>query len=216
MSGLASRLRLIAIADRGRLPDEELCRRAETWLEAGAPALQFRDKTAGAGAGLGLARRLAQMCRAHGALFFVNDRVDLALAADADGVHVGPEDPPVSAVRRVARPDFLIGSSAGTPAEALRAVAEGADYLGCGSVFATRSKGDAGAPIGLDGLREVAGAVDVPVVAIGGITPETADQLYRADAAGSAVISALLGTAPAGSVIRALLAPWNGNPRPGD
>ncbi|NNM34781.1 MAG: thiamine phosphate synthase [Gemmatimonadetes bacterium] len=210
MKGLANRLRLIVIADRGRVHDGELCRRAEEALDAGAPALQLRDKASGAGDGLQIARELAEACRVRGALFFVNDRLDLALAAGADGVHVGPEDPPVAAIRRVAGSDFLIGASAGTTVEAVQAVADGADYLGCGSVFSTGSKPDAGAPIGLEGLQAVSRAVDVPVVAIGGLTPETAGLVYETGAAGCAVISAIMGPEPVARAVRALLAPWTG------
>jgi len=138
----------------------------------------------------------------------VNDRLDIALAASADGVHLGPEDLPVRAARRVAGPGLLIGASTGTPDEALVAWEEGADYLGCGSVFRTRSKADAGEPIGLQGLEAVVVAVPLPVIAIGGITPENAPSVWRSGAAGVAVISALLQPSPVKRVVQGLMRPW--------
>jgi len=196
------------IADRGRLGDDALTRRIEEALGAGAPALQLRDKMSTPAATLDFARRVAEACRTHGALFFVNDRLDVALAADADGVHLGPDDLPVSVARSLAGPGFLIGASTGLPEEAVRAAEDGADYLGCGSVFGTGSKPDAGDPIGLDGLRSVVEAASLPVVAIGGVTPRRAASIRDTGAAGTAVISALLGPGPVEPAVRALLAPW--------
>ena len=209
MKDLDARLRLIVIADRGRIADDDLCRCVGEALDAGAPAVQLRDKTSGAADTLELARSLREACGARNALFFVNDRVDIALAAGADGVHLGPEDPPVRVARELGGGDFLIGASAGTVLEAEQAERDGADYLGCGSVFATRSKADAGVPIGLQGLGAVVRAVPIPVVAIGGIRPLAAPLIREAGAAGSAVISALLGPAPVYETVRSLLAPWD-------
>ncbi len=199
---------MIMIADRGRVGDAELTRRIEEALRAGAPALQLRDKTSTPAASLDFARRLAEACRKHNALFFLNDRLDVALAADADGVHLGPDDLPVAAARSVAGPGFLIGASTGLPEEAVRAVAAGADYLGCGSVFATGSKPNAGDPIGLEGLQAVVEAVALPVIAIGGVTPGRAASVRGTGAAGTAAISALLGPRPVDQVVKALLEPW--------
>lgn len=123
--------------------------------------------------------------------FFVNDDADLALALSADGVHVGQTDLPVACVRKVVGPAPTIGVSARTPDEAVRAEREGADYLGVGAVFPTSSK--PGAPtIGTKGLAAVRSAVRIPVLAIGGITPETALQALDAGAEGVAVISAVV------------------------
>jgi thiamine-phosphate pyrophosphorylase len=138
-------------------------------------------------------RRVAALCRRAGVVFIVNDRAHLAVDCGADGVHVGPDDLPVSAARQIVGPRKIVGASAGTIEEAQRAQFDGADYLGVGSVYATTSKSDAGEAIGLDRLVEIVRAVQIPVVGIGGITPETAAAVIRAGAAGVAVIAAVVG-----------------------
>jgi thiamine-phosphate pyrophosphorylase len=174
-------------------------------VAAGATAIQLRDKRAGTGELLPLARRLRELCQSHGALFLVNDRLDLALACGADGVHVGQDDLPVAEVRAVSPPGFVIGVSAETPELALRAQDDGADYVGCGPVWPTDSKADAGAAIGVAGFEAVARAVGIPVVAIGGITPERVPELLASGAAGVAVIRAVLAAADPAAAVRRLL-----------
>lgn len=161
-------------------------------LRGGATALQLRAKSAGGAALFAAARELALACAARGALLVVNDRLDVALASGAGGVHLGQDDLPVSAARAVAGPGFIIGASAGTPDEARRAERDGADYLGAGSVNRTCSKEDAGPPIGLTGLAGVIEATRLPVVAIGGIDADSAPRVVAAGAAGVAVISAVV------------------------
>jgi thiamine-phosphate pyrophosphorylase len=177
-------------------------------LAAGAPAVQLRDKSASARELHEAGQALLPRVQEAGALFFVNDRVDVALALGADGVHVGPEDLPVASLRAAVPSDLLIGTSTDDPAEARSLVADGADYLGCGTVYATSSKTDAGEVIGLEGLDRVARAVGVPVVGIGGITPDRAEQVASTAAAGIAVISAVMGAPDVASAVRDLLAPW--------
>jgi thiamine-phosphate pyrophosphorylase len=177
----------------------------EDVLAAGATAIQLRDKDAGTGELLPLARRLRERCRAHGALFLVNDRLDLALACGADGVHVGQDDLPAAGIRAVSPPGFLIGVSAETPELAIQARADGADYIGCGPVWPTDSKADAGDAIGVAGVASVARAVRIPVVAIGGITPERVPELLDAGAAGVAVIRAVLAASDPSAAVRDLL-----------
>jgi thiamine-phosphate pyrophosphorylase len=183
-------LRVYVITDRsfrGR-SHEEVARAA---LEGGATVLQLRDKRAPARQLVEWARRILDLARQAKVAFVVNDRVDVALAAGADGVHVGEDDLPVADARRLLGPGRIVGASAGTVDEALRAEREGADYLGVGPVFPTATKPDAGDAIGLEGLRRIARAVRVPVVGIGGITAENAAEVVRAGAAGVAVISAV-------------------------
>jgi thiamine-phosphate diphosphorylase len=209
-SGLHDRLRLIVITDRGLAlprPVEEVVEEA---LRAGAPAIQLREKEWGAGRTLELALKLRELCATHGALFFVNDRFDLALACGADGVHLGPDDIPLAEVRRIAPPGFLIGWSTDDPDEARRAEAEEADYLGCGTVWPTSSKADAGEAIGPEGLARVARAVDIPVVGIGGITPENVDLVRGTGAAGVAVMGAVMGAQDPGRAVHALRG-WRGS-----
>jgi thiamine-phosphate pyrophosphorylase len=165
---------------------------AEAALEAGAPTLQVRLKTGTDGDRFRLALHIAERCRAAGATCLVNDRADLAVAVEADGVHVGADDLPVPAVRRVVGPDALVGGTARDPETARRLVAEGASYLGVGPTFATASKVGLPDPIGVDGVRAVVEAVDVPVIAIAGITVATVESVMATGAHGVAVIGAIV------------------------
>lgn len=161
-------------------------------LAGGCRLVQYRDKSATAGALLARARRLARICGDAGALFIVNDRLDVALLSGAGGCHLGQEDLPAGAARRFCPPGFVLGISTGSAEEAVRAARDGADYVGVGAIFRTTSKGDAGPPRGPRLVAEVAAAVDIPVVAIGGITLENVREVIRAGAAASAVLSNLL------------------------
>lgn len=187
---LANRLRLLVVTDRGPRPPAFLEAVVGDVLRAGAPAVQLREKRLPPRDLLPLARRLRLAAHDAGALFFVNDRLDLALAAEADGVHLGPDDLPVAAARRLAPPPFLIGASARTPERARAADDDGADYIGCGPVFPTRTKPRS--PIGLDGLAAVAASVRIPVVAIGGLNAARAPAARNAGAAGCAAAHALM------------------------
>lgn len=164
----------------------------EEVVAAGAGAVQLRDKEAPPRELLRLARRLRAVTARHGALLIVNDRLDIALAAEADGVHLGPGDVPVAAARRVVPDGFLLGHSTDDPRAARQAEADGADYLGCGTVFPTTTKADAGAVIGVGGLAAVARSVSIPVLAIGGVTADRASQLGGSGAGGVAAISAVM------------------------
>jgi len=180
----------------------------EDALRGGCRAIQLRDKKAGARELLEMARKLRTLTTEHGALLLVNDRLDVALAAAADGVHLGPDDLPVEAVRRVVSGTFLIGYSTDDPEEAVRAEASGANYLGCGTVHRTTSKGDAGHPIGLEGLDRVARAVAIPVIGIGGIGPAEAPGVADTSAAGIAVLGAVMSAADPAAMVRELLRPF--------
>jgi len=183
-------------------------------LAAGAPTIQLRLKSASARELLEAAQTLMPIVRSAGALFIVNDRLDVALASGADGVHLGPDDPPVKDVRRAADTHsgvadaFIVGYSTDSTDEAARAEAEGADYLGVGAVYATANKSDAGDVIGLEGLRRVVKAVSIPVVAIGGITPERVGAVAETGACGCAAIGAVMGSPEPGDAVRALLLPF--------
>ncbi len=204
-SGLARRLGLIVITDSKLAAPRDVADVVGAALRAGAPAIQLRDKVLPPRDLFPLARRIRADTTAAGALFFVNDRLDLALAVGADGVHLGPDDLPVAAARGIAPAGFLIGCSADDPAAARAAVGGGADYIGCGTVFPTRTKVDTGTAIGVRALNEVARCVDVPVVAIGGITVERAPQVFAAGAAGSAVVSAVMAAPDPGRAVRGFL-----------
>ncbi len=164
-------------------------------IAGGATAIQLRDKTATARQLIEAGHALRELTRAAGVTFIVNDRADVALALDADGVHVGQDDLPALDARRIVGPNKIVGVSAGTVAEANQAERDGANYIGVGSVYATSSKPDAGAPIGTEGLAQIARAVSIPVVAIGGVNADNAAACIAAGASGVAVISAVVSAA---------------------
>jgi thiamine-phosphate pyrophosphorylase len=203
---------LIVLTDRALAAPRDVIEVIAAALAAGAPAIQLRDKGADAAALTEAARTLRVLTRRHGALLFVNDRVDVALAVGADGVHLGPDDLPVAAVRPTVPKGFLVGYSTDDPDQARRAVAAGAEYIGCGTVYGTSTKADAGEAIGLARLDEVARSVSVPVVAIGGITPERAVDVAGTRAAGVAVVGAVMSATDPGEAVRRLLAPFPARP----
>lgn len=161
-------------------------------IAGGATVVQLRDKGLTTRELVEEGQRLRSMTREMGALLMVNDRIDVALAVEADGVHVGPDDMPVAVARELVGPDRIIGASAGTVDEARAAQADGADYLGVGSVYATGTKADAGEPIGPEGLACIAASASIPVVGIGGIAEDNAAEVISAGAEGVAVISAVV------------------------
>lgn len=161
-------------------------------VSGGACAIQLRDKTLSSREFLRAGREIRAVTTEAGALFFVNDRLDLALACGADGVHLGQDDISPAVARQLSPPGFLIGVSAGSIEEAVRAEAEGADYVVVSPVFATGSKADAGPGLGLECVQKMRAAVRIPVLAIGGIGPGNAADVIRAGADGIAVISAVV------------------------
>lgn len=174
-------------------------------LEAGCPAIQLRDKEASAAELFGQAVALLPIVRAHRALLFVNDRLDVALAAGADGVHLGPEDIPVEAARALAPAEFRVGYSTDDVEIARAAARAGADYLGVGAVFGTSSKaGLEYEAIGPDRVSEVGRVSGLPCVGIGGITPGNVRQV-AARGAGVAVLSAVMRAEQPGEVVGRLL-----------
>lgn len=159
-------------------------------VDAGVTVVQYRNKD---GASADLCREAASLrtlCKKI--LFLVNDRVDIALAASADGVHLGQEDLPVAIARKILGKDKIIGVSVHTPAQARLAVSSGADYLGVGPIFPTTTKRDAARPVGLTLLRKIKDSVRVPVVAIGGITLNNAAEVIASGADAVCAISAVV------------------------
>ncbi len=170
---------------------DDIARRAELLVAARPCCLQLRAKALGAAAMRDAALMLKERCRAAGIPFCVNDRLDVALAVGADVVHLGQDDLPLADARRVAAGRLRIGFSTHNPAQAAAAVAAGADYIGFGPIFDTRSKLRPDPTVGIDGLRAVALASPIPVVAIGGITLSTIASVVDAGAAAAAVIAAV-------------------------
>lgn len=175
----------------GRKPEQIL----EEAIAGGITSFQFRDKKSGLHMHqvVELGKRLQTICKRSSIPFIVNDRVDLALILNADGVHIGQEDLPARDVRRIIGNDRILGVSAKTPSEALAARQHGADYIGVGPMFVTTSKLDAGQAIGparITEIRKSAGS-EFPIVGIGGISPQNANLVLEAGADGVAVISAI-------------------------
>ena len=183
---------LYAVTDRAWTGPMTLLQQAEAALQGGVTCLQLREKHLEDDALLAEAREMAALCRRYRVPFIVNDRVDIALACGADGVHVGQEDMEVSAVRRMAGDKLMVGVSAHTVEEAVRAARGGADYLGLGAVFSTSTKADAGA-MSRDTLKAICQAVDLPKVAIGGISAKNILELSGSGVDGVAVVSAIFG-----------------------
>jgi thiamine-phosphate pyrophosphorylase len=181
------------ITDRRVAGDRSILDVVRAAIRGRASVVQLREKTATTREMVELGQALHAITRQAGIPLIINDRLDVALAIAAEGVHVGHDDMPVSLARRLIGPDLLLGASPETVGEARQMEHEGADYLGVGDVYGTPSKSDAGIPIGVDGLTEVIRAVSIPVVAIGGITWENAGAVIQAGAAGVAVISAIVG-----------------------
>ncbi len=162
-------------------------------LEGGGRILQLREKRTTTRQLVQLGQAMRALTREYGALLIVNDRLDVALAVEADGVHLGQDDLPPALARRIAGDRFIIGVSAETVDEARRAEADGATYLGVGPMFATATKPDAGAPVGPERLRLIKQAVAIPVFGIGGVAPTNARAVLEAGADGVCVISAIVG-----------------------
>lgn len=185
--------RLYVILDPRFAEGRPLAEVAAEAIAGGATLLQLRDKEATSRTLLAKAEAILARARPAGVPLIVNDRVDIAWAAGADGVHLGPDDLPPRQARALLGPERLIGVSAGTVEEAQAAAAEGADYLGTGAVYGTQSKADAGAAVGPARLTAVKAAAGLPVVAIGGVHVENAAEAIAHGADGVAVITAVVG-----------------------
>jgi len=174
------------------LPDIEVTEQialAQRALKGGAGTIQLRMKNASTRSSIETATRLRNLCDRHDALLIINDRLDIALASRADGVHLGPDDLPIDMARKLAGKDLIIGASVSSPAQASEAVRLGSDYVAVSPVFDTPTKSDTGPPLGLAGSSAICEAVSVPVVGIGGIKSEHIHSLVRAGVTSIAVVS---------------------------
>ncbi|WP_087036502.1 thiamine phosphate synthase [Thermococcus litoralis] len=185
---LRKKLKLYVITDRRLRPEVESVKEA---LEGGATSIQLRIKNASTREMIEIGKEIRKLTEEYDALYFVDDRLDVALATNADGVQLGSEDMPISIAKEIA-PNLIIGASVYSLEEALQAEKEGADYLGAGSVFPTPTKKDVKI-IGIEGLSRIVESVKIPVVAIGGINHENVREVLKAGVDGIAVISAIMG-----------------------
>jgi len=199
----ASRLRLYLVADPD-LVDGDLTGVVSAAIAGGVTCVQLRLKTGTDRAFEVRGLEIAEICRRTGTLFLVNDRLDIALAVGADGVHLGVDDLSIEAARRLGGDAFVIGYSPETDGQAERAAASGADYLGVGPVYGTTSKEDAGDAIGLNTLGRRIRLSGLPTIGIGGITAANAPEVLTVGALGVAVMSAILRSAEPKSAARTL------------
>ncbi|WP_312942258.1 thiamine phosphate synthase [Oscillibacter sp.] len=194
---------LYAVTDRAWVGTLTLYQQVELALKNGATCVQLREKDLSEDIFLAEATALAKLCKEYGVSFIVNDNVEIAIKSGADGIHVGQEDMLAADVRARVGDDMIVGVSAHTVEEALEAVKNGADYLGLGAVFSTSTKTDVDR-MPFETLRAICAAVDVPTVAIGGISGENILELSRSGVDGVAVVSAIFGAADPGAATAAL------------
>jgi thiamine-phosphate pyrophosphorylase len=161
-------------------------------IYGGVTMVQYREKNASTRRMIEEALELCQLCCSYNVPFIVNDRLDVALAVGADGVHVGQDDMPAAVARKLIGPGKILGVSVENVAQAQAALADGADYVGASPIFATPTKTDAPPPMGIEGLQELARGCTLPIVAIGGLNAANAAAVLRAGAAGLAVVSAIV------------------------
>ncbi|MDR1748768.1 MAG: thiamine phosphate synthase [Spirochaetaceae bacterium] len=182
---------LYLVTDRELMSSATIEENVEQAIRGGCTLVQLREKKASSRCFYETALRVRQITRRMGVPLIINDRADIAAAVDADGVHVGQEDMPPEAVRKIIGPDRILGVSAGTLDEALTAERDGADYLGIGAMYATGTKTDA-ALTGMDELRDIRRRIKLPIVAIGGINKETVLSFAGTGIDGIAVVSAIV------------------------
>jgi thiamine-phosphate pyrophosphorylase len=164
---------------------------AEIAIAGGADTIQFREKSGETRQMIRVAEQMKALCERTGVTFIINDRVDVAMASHADGVHLGQNDFPIPLARKLLGEEAIIGGSAGTLEEARTCLLEGADYIGFGPVYPTFSKEDAGSAGGLDLLKQVVDEISLPIIAIGGITRDNGPRVIQVGVHGIAVISAV-------------------------
>ena len=179
------------VTDTGMCPRENLIDVCGKAIDGGATLIQLREKDISSRAFYEEALALKALCARRAVPLLINDRVDIALAAGADGIHIGQSDIPLEAARRLLGKDKIIGVSAGSVAEAVEAEQGGADYLGVGAVFPTSTKDDA-ENVGIDMLKAVREAVKIPIVGIGGINAENIEKLRGTGIDGVAVVSCIM------------------------
>jgi thiamine-phosphate pyrophosphorylase len=196
---------LYAIFDPSQIQGRPLSSILQEFLTGGAKIIQLRAKEMAANEFFRLAREIRQLSRAASSLFIVNDRVDIALAAQADGVHLGQEDLPLDIARKLMGKEKIIGISTHDLAQAQEAERGGADYIGFGPIFGTSTKETGYSPRGPAMLKEIRQAVKIPIVAIGGITEDNVSQVWEAGADAAAIISDLMRAGDVAEKVRRIL-----------
>lgn len=196
--------RLYVITGENFHPGRDLLEVMEETIKGGADIIQLRDKTSGKREILHKARALRELTVKHGVTFIVNDHIDIALAVDADGVHLGQGDLPLADARNILGDDRIIGISTHRIEEARQAEAEGADYIGVGPVFATQTK-EGAEPVTTEYVRQVVDEINIPFVAIGGIKLHNVDQVLEAGATRICAVSEIVGAEDVAETCRQFL-----------
>jgi thiamine-phosphate pyrophosphorylase len=196
---------LYLVTDRGQTCGRDLLAVVEQALAGGVRAVQLREKDLGGEELFSLAEKIKTLCARHAASLFINDRIDIALAVDADGVQLGNGSMPVDVARKLMGDKKLIGASTHSMNEALAAEAAGADFILFGPVYFTPSKATYGNPQGLERLQEVVEKISLPVYAIGGIKPENVAAVKKTGARGAALISAVMSAEEPAAAVRELV-----------
>ena len=191
------------VTDDGCLQGRALIDCVREALEGGVTLVQYRAKTASSAEMYAEALQMKALCDSFNVPLIINDRLDIAMAVGAAGVHLGQDDLPCAAARRILGEDYLIGVSAHNPAEAKSALQSGADYLGCGAVFGTATKADV-KKLGTEGLEAICKAKGLPVVGIGGVTADNYREVRAAGAEGAAIVSGILAQPDIRATVRAI------------
>lgn len=191
------------VTDDGCLQGRALIDCVREALKGGVTLVQYRAKTASSAEMYAEALQLKALCDSFNVPLIINDRLDIAMAVGAAGVHLGQDDLPCAAARKILGEDYLIGVSAHNPAEAKAALQSGADYLGCGAVFGTATKADV-KKLGTDGLAAICKAKGLPVVGIGGVTADNYREVRAAGADGAAIVSGILAQPDIRATVRAI------------
>lgn len=191
------------VTDDGCLQGRALIDCVREALDGGVTLVQYRAKTASSAEMYAEALQLKALCDSFNVPLIINDRLDIAMAVGAAGVHLGQDDLPCAAARKILGEDYLIGVSAHNPAEAKAALQSGADYLGCGAVFGTATKADV-KKLGTDGLAAICKAKGLPVVGIGGVTADNYREVRAAGADGAAIVSGILAQPDIRATVRAI------------
>lgn len=186
--------KLYLITDRNFLNGRSLKKCVEDAIKGGVTLIQIREKDASTREFYEVAKEVKEITSKYNIPLIINDRIDIAIAIDAEGVHLGQSDMPLKLARKILGEDKIIGISANNLEEALEAQRDGADYIGLGPVFYTGTKKDIDEPIGVQGLREITKNIDIPSVAIGGINKENAKLVLESGVQGISLISAILGS----------------------
>lgn len=183
---------LYLITDRSFLNGRSLASCVEEAIKGGVTLIQVREKDLSSREFFKVAKEVKEVTNKYNVPLIINDRIDIALAIDADGVHLGQSDMPIEIARKILGKDKIIGISAGSISEALEAEKNGADYLGIGTVFFTGTKKDIEKPIGIEGLKDIVNKIEIPSVAIGGINKDNCEEVMKSGVNGISLISAIL------------------------